>query len=164
MDGKLKGYKNHIVNERELEYYKKQSVITDPKEYAWMYKEIPDDISEIIKVVQKVTIHPEEAAQYNIRLSKKQKDEELLRAIPEMLREIKKNDARSLIYAREPAKRLVGICRDMSVLLVSILRYKNIPSRVRAGFANYFDSEIKYEDHWVAEYWDYASKCWKIAD
>ncbi len=46
------------------------------------------------------------------------------------------------------------MCRDYSLLLVSLLRYRGFEARMRAGFANYFESELTYEDHWLVEYYD----------
>lgn len=31
---------------------------------------------------------------------------------------------------------------------------------MRAGFANYFESELTYEDHWLVEYHDTLTKRW----
>lgn len=81
-----------------------------------------------------------------------------------MLARIKQLDARPIKYQREPSKRIVGMCRDISLLLVSVLRYKHIPARVRAGFANYFDSDITNEDHWVCEYWNDKKQRWILVD
>lgn len=52
------------------------------------------------------------------------------------------------------------MCRDYSLLLVSFLRYRGFEARMRAGFANYFESELTYEDHWLVEYYDTATKRW----
>ena len=42
-----------------------------------------------------------------------------------------------LSAARQPRQRLVGCCRDFTVLFVSMARHKGIPSRARVGFAGY---------------------------
>jgi hypothetical protein len=38
----------------------------------------------------------------------------------------------------QPRQRLVGCCRDFTVLFVAIARHKGIPSRAGVGFARYF--------------------------
>lgn len=147
-----------------LDYYRKQTVITDPKEHVDLYEGLPDTVEELVKCVQGLVIHGEESKQYDVSFSTNQGNEELLRTVPQMLARIRKLDGRKLSTPREPAKRLVGMCRDMSVLLASFLRYKNVPARVRAGFASYFESDIKYEDHWICEYWNEEEKRWKRVD
>ncbi|MGE5223648.1 MAG: transglutaminase-like domain-containing protein, partial [Omnitrophica WOR_2 bacterium] len=59
--------------------------------------------------------------------------------------------------------RLVGNCRDFSVLLVSMLRYLGIPARARCGFGAYFMPN-HYEDHWVVEYWNAKEQRWILVD
>lgn len=150
--------------EISLNYYRKQSVITDPKEHVDLYQDLPEDLEGLIKTVQGLIIHGDESKQYDVSFSINQGNEELLRTVPQMLARIRMLDSRKLTTPREPSKRIVGMCRDMSVLLASFLRYRQIPARVRAGFASYFDSEIKYEDHWVCECWDEKEKRWKRVD
>ena len=55
--------------------------------------------------------------------------------------------------ARPLSKRAIGVCRHFSLLLVAMLRHKNIPARARCGFGSYFEKG-KFIDHWVAEYWN----------
>jgi len=43
------------------------------------------------------------------------------------------------------------------------MRHKGIPSRVRCGFANYFERG-KHVDHWVAEYWLASEHRWLLVD
>lgn len=73
-------------------------------------------------------------------------------------------DSRPLTNKRSPENRLIGICRDYSVLLASFLRYKAIPARVRFGFVNYYDSEIQNETHNIVEYYDKEKKRWITID
>lgn len=47
-------------------------------------------------------------------------------------------------------------------MLSSFLRSKGIPSRVRCGFANYFNN--RWENHWVCEYWDQQAQTWCLSD
>jgi hypothetical protein len=54
---------------------------------------------------------------------------------------------------REPVDRVVGCCRDYTLLFVSMLRHKGIPARSRVGFGNYFAEGFNH-DHVVAEYWN----------
>lgn len=50
--------------------------------------------------------------------------------------------------------RVIISCRGFTLLLVSVLRYKGIPARARAGFAPYILNNGINIDHWICEYWD----------
>ncbi len=105
-------------------------------------------------MVQSLVIHGDQGKLYGISFNKQQSDEELLRTIPQMLKRIFEINSNPLTIPRNPKQRLVGMCRDYSLLLVSLLRYRGFEARMRAGFANYFESELTYEDHWLVEYYD----------
>ncbi len=72
-------------------------------------------------------------------------------------------DPRPLAAPRQPASRLVGNCRDFSLLLVGLLRHQGVPARARCGFGRYFLPD-HYEDHWVGEYWNAAAGRWVLVD
>jgi hypothetical protein len=57
----------------------------------------------------------------------------------------------------------VSRCHHYGLLLVSMLRAKRIPARLRGGFGAYFNPP-RYEDHWIAEYWDENRQRWVLAD
>lgn len=61
--------------------------------------------------------------------------------------------------AREPDKRVVGTCRHFAVLSCALLRHRGIASRVRCGFATYFQPNQGL-DHWITEYWDDHAARW----
>jgi len=147
-----------------LDYYKKQSIITDPGKYEYLFKDLPNDVDKIVKIVQGLIIHPMFGELYGVKFNTVQTAEEQIREVSRMLKKITSFDASTIINQREPVNRLIGICRDSSVLTVSMLRYIGIPARVRAGYAGYFDGEIKNEDHWVCEYWDYKKEKWILID
>jgi hypothetical protein len=60
-----------------------------------------------------------------------------------------------------PAQKLIGNCRDHSVLFAALLRHQGIPARARCGFGRYFE-QGKWIDHWVVERWD--GRRWVISD
>ena len=64
---------------------------------------------------------------------------------------------------RQPAERLVGCCRDFTVLFLSIARSHGVPARARVGFATYFEPGW-YIDHVVAEVWDPDQRRWRLVD
>jgi len=45
-------------------------------------------------------------------------------------------------------------CREQAIFLAGILKAKDVPARVRSGFAEYVNSkENKAGDHWITEYY-----------
>jgi hypothetical protein len=80
-----------------------------------------------------------------------------------MLARIRELDDRPIAVARDPDRRLVGNCRDYSVILCSLLRHQGVPARARCGFEPYF-TPGKHSDHWVCEYWSGSDGRWVRAD
>ena len=58
-------------------------------------------------------------------------------------------------------QKLIGNCRDHSVLYAALLRHVGIPARARCGFGGYFEAG-QWIDHWVVERWD--GRRWVISD
>jgi len=68
-----------------------------------------------------------------------------------------------LSAARQPRQRLVGCCRDFTVLFVSMARHQGIPARARVGFAAYFFDGWLI-DHEIAEVWDGSAGRWRLVE
>jgi hypothetical protein len=64
---------------------------------------------------------------------------------------------------RLPHQRLVGCCRDFTVLFLALARHKGVPARARVGFATYFAAGWNV-DHEIAEVWDAAEHRWRLVD
>jgi Transglutaminase-like superfamily len=64
---------------------------------------------------------------------------------------------------RPPSERVVGCCRDATVLFLALARAKGIPARARVGAAAYFEPGWLCE-HEVAEVWDEAEGRWRLVD
>ena len=122
---------------------------------------LPNDPASIVRVVQGLLIHEALGPVYGISLSPQRLAEKQIHAAKVMLACAERLDGSSVIHARVPQKRVVGVCRHFATLFVACLRSKGIPCRARCGFANYFIPG-KCVDHWVAEYWDGAR--WVLVD
>jgi hypothetical protein len=144
-------------------YYTSQSPITDPCEYASSLEGLPNDIGELCRIVQGTTVHIFWAERYGIKLDAARQEEVQLRTIRNRIRRTFELDSRPLTNVRALENKIVGNCRDFSVLLVSILRHQGIPARARCGFGTYFIPN-HFEDHWVAEYWNAAQVRWILVD
>ena len=147
----------------DLAYFVQPGPITQPGPYASLLDELPADMGELCRIVQGLTIHYFWAERYGIKHTAERQSEVQLRTITRRLARTLELDSRSLAEARPLEKKIVGNCRDFSVLLVSILRHLGIPARARCGFGAYFFPN-HYEDHWVVEYWNAGQARWILVD
>jgi len=148
-----------------LQYYAQQSLITDLSIYSHLFERLPQDLPNLVKTVQGLLISLPWEDTYGLDTPKERHSEIYLRTVPEMLKRIAELDPSPLTVSRPPEKRKVSLCRDFAVLLVSILRYQNVPARVRVGFAGYYRAETpRYWDHRIAEYWNEGLKRWVFVD
>src|SRR5262249_41136906 len=72
-------------------------------------------------------------------------------------------DPAPLAAPREPEQRVVGTCRHFALLACSLLRRSGIESRVRCGFATYFQPGQGL-DHWITEYRTETTRAWLRVD
>jgi hypothetical protein len=144
-------------------YYTKPGVMTNAGEYGTLFDHLPPDISTLCGIVQGIMLHIFWAEQYGEPLSEQRKSEVQVRAVADKLARIVELDQRPLAEMRPAEKRLVGNCRDFSIMLTAMLRHQGVPARARCGFARYF-VPTHYEDHWLCEYWDNNRKRWVLVD
>jgi hypothetical protein len=146
-----------------LEYFTTPGRITSPGTHAALFDPLPRDIPSLVRVIQGLMIHIFWAEKYGVKLDSARKEEVQLRSVERMLSRILELDKCPLTEARPPEKRLVGNCRDHSVLLTAMLRHQGVPARARCGFGKYFEPN-RHVDHWVVEYWNAAEKRWVLVD
>ncbi|NLI97874.1 transglutaminase domain-containing protein [bacterium] len=156
---------SNLATERSamLEYYTSQGPMTDPGKHINLYEGLPDDVAGLVKVVQGAFLHIFWARAYGVQLTQEKASSVGMRTLEAKLAEIEKMDNRPIVEPRELENRLVANCRDYSLLLCSLLKYKGIPARARCGFGAYF-MPGKYMDHWICEYWDVRRSEWVRVD
>jgi hypothetical protein len=147
----------------DLSYYSDFGPMTDPGPFSSLLDDLPGDVAELCHVVQGTTMHIFWAERYGLNLPNQRKEEVQLRSLRRRLARMQELDARPLTEPRSLERRIVGNCRDFTLLLVSMLRRVGIPARARCGFGAYFLPN-HYVDHWVAEYWDDARQRWVLVD
>jgi hypothetical protein len=130
--------------------YDVQTDYSDPGVHAHLFDALPDDIPGIAAVVRNLLIHYRGGG---IQFTGDRLAEIDHRWVEAMLTTDQKRNGTPLAVPREPFDRIVGCCRDYTLLFVSALRHKGIPARSRIGFAVYFNEAFKH-DHVVAEYWN----------
>lgn len=138
----------------EREFYASHSVYSDPGKYAHWLENLPQDAVGVSRVVQGLIYHYM-AGQYIYGYCppKERLGEIDTRLIERMLGRMIELDGRPLNEPRDFEKRLVGCCRDFSLLTCAILRQHGIPARLRYGFASYFVPEY-WIDHVIVEAWN----------
>lgn len=111
------------------------SRFTDPEDMVWLFADLPDDVIAICRIAEHLTIHHNLLAYYGVppatwdqlRRVRPPRARDVLSALAELA-------PHDLVTARLPEQRVVGACVLESHLLASMLRYRGIPVRVRAGY------------------------------
>lgn len=153
-----------MATKQILDFYAGQSIMTTPRAYKKLMATLPDDMDELVSIVQGLGIYDEVAKDfYGFTVPKERTQEIHIRRVREMLRTILSLDERPLTAQRPPEKRLVSRCNHFVLLLLAMLRAKHIPARARCGFGAYFNPG-HFEDHWVVEYWNADKKQWVLVD
>ena len=160
-----------------LDFYRNTSLFTDLGFYKSFAKNLPDDIETLCLLLRNQIIHPFDL-----------KDEEERKNPNSFYGDMTKIPRTSLIYENDLFPSAIAMmaellrrnsdftrdrkiedkihvcCRETSILLISILKAKNIPARTRCGFT-YSVSEIEGAgDHWIVEYYDETCKRWILVD
>ncbi|WP_330265138.1 transglutaminase domain-containing protein [Streptomyces griseorubiginosus] len=147
-----------------LSFYATQSVFSDPGHMAPLYDELPPDPAELARIVRDVMIHRVEGELFgHTHPTDRLHDDAESRYIDDVLRILAERSAAPLTVRREPGDRFVGVCRDFTLLHVSLLRHAGVPARLRSGFADYFGTDGFHCDHVVTEYWT-EGRGWLLAD
>ena len=153
------------MNDEILSFYRTQSAITRPGEYAALFSDLPQDVAELCRIVRGLVMHYATGDLYGCQISEVRAREMDTRYVERMLERILAQDPRPLSAARAPEDRLVGCCRDFSTLLCSLLRSQGVPARVRLGFAGYIRVAPDFAvDHVVVEYWRADEARWRMLD
>lgn len=152
-----------LAHQKVLDFYTQSGAMTQAGQYAAQFEALPRDIETLVAIVQGLLLHQHIAPHYGVTLSAERIGESHIRPVPEMLDQLLTHDTSPICTVRSLDNRLVGTCRDFSLLLVAFLRAQQIPARARCGFATYFVDDF-YVDHWVCEYWKADESRWGRVD
>lgn len=164
------------VNNKILTFYKQTSTYTDLGYYKDFAKQLPNDINELCLLQRRQIIHPlgikendEETNEYYGDLSKVPKhlrifeDDLYPTAISVLAELLRRNN--NYDFNRKVEDKLHVTCRGQAILLASILKAKDISSRVRSGFGFYVSTIDKTAgDHWITEYYSEKQGKWIFVD
>jgi hypothetical protein len=125
---------------------------------------LPDRVVSLCEIAQGVLIHRDLASWlYELKVSSEARDLANIRPVARMIEEIERRSAKPLGETRAPEDRMPCVCWHFSSFLAAILRKQGVPARPRCGFGAYFNPG-RFEDHWVAEYWNTTERRWVLVD
>jgi hypothetical protein len=145
-------------------FYAEQSRITDPGRFADRIAEIPGTLTSMRTAARELVFHYRADGDFAENGIEAGRIAEIdTRYAEDMLARLFLLADLPLGHPRAPAQRLVGCCRDFTVLFLAIARGHGVPARARVGFATYFHPGW-FIDHVVAEVWDPAQQRWRLVD
>jgi hypothetical protein len=145
-----------------LAYYAQHGPMTDPGSYAGLFDALPADPAALCDVVQGIMAVDMWTTLGVLQVSDERRAEANVRGVREKLRRIMALDDHPLAVERPMERRLLGNCRNLSLMLCAMLRHHGIPARIRVGF-DAMDPQ-HHRDHWVCQYWWAAEERWVMAD
>ena len=170
------------MNSKNQDFYLQFSQYTNPGLYGDLLKKtLPDDVKGIGLLVRKQLVHRMTLKNGNTGSNKdlrygdttkvpwyRQPEDDVFPTASAMFAELYRRDPKGFVLERVAENKLVLTCRFTSILMASVLKIKGIPTRVRSGFAPYFNVEGlpggKIDDHWINQYWNEQESRWVTID
>jgi hypothetical protein len=141
-----------------------QSGVTDPGPAAAAIDELPAALAALREASSQLVFHYRAGGNFAENGVPAERVGEInTRYADAMLALLLERGDPALGRERRAPDRLVGCCRDATVLFLALARRKRIPARARVGFAAYFHPGWLI-DHVVAEVWDAAAGRWRLVD
>lgn len=144
------------------EFYTGQSRFTDPGTMASWLDTVPPDLASLRDTASGLVFHylangditqhgfaPDRRAEINLRYA------------DAMFARLHDLDPTPPGHERLPTDRIVGCCRDTTLLFVALARHHGIPARARVGFATYLLPGWAL-DHVIAEVW--VGERWRLVE
>jgi hypothetical protein len=148
-----------------LDFYRGYGPFTDPGEYEVLYKNLPESLTDLCRLIKAQMIHPvADLPLYRDIIPPERRDEDFkYPTVQTILAGLMQYNPAGLTQDRRPEQRLVVSCRYHAILLASILKSRGIPVRARYGFARYlYPGRFIY--HVVCEVWNDRDLRWMLVD
>ena len=141
-----------------------QSQVTDPGNAVAAIDELPAEIRALREASSQLVFHYRAGGDLAEKGVPAERAGEInTRYADDMFALLLERGEPMLGRTRMPPDRVVGCCRDATVLFLSLARHKGIPARARVGFSAYFNPGWLI-DHVIAEVWDEAEGRWRLVD
>jgi hypothetical protein len=132
-------------------HYRSLSRFTDPGSLSPLLGELPGDATGIARVAEHLTVHHNLLPYHGIP---KERWVEMSRIwppkAPEVLAALQERAPHNLYDERPLENRVVGACMSESHLLASLLRHREIPVRIRAGYFK----DVRGDAQHVIRFWE----------
>jgi hypothetical protein len=144
-------------------YYKIQSQFSDPVELIHLYNSFADEISTLTDQAQGLFLHYADMDLLSIDRNKVNYNELNLRTMSAILKSLQDKSPINFSIQRDVSHRVMGVCRDTSLLVCSVLRSRGVAARLRSGFVNYFIPGL-FLDGFCLEFFDENIGAWRAID
>lgn len=161
---------------KNLLYYLNNSTFTDISMYSNLINDLPNDIESLCCLIRFQLIHPEFyltdirnnpnnflGDTTKIPINRLNNEEELFPTANSMFLELLRRNP-DFSDCRDAKDKLNVTCRGHNLMLLSILKQKGIPCRLRCGFAKYLKDPYVWEDQYNVEYFDFKNMKWIYVD
>lgn len=142
---------NEIVSHQEYVSASSQTRLISNEE---MLNSLPDNPLAIAEIASRQMIHHNNLQSFNIASDEKSIQTPFPPNFSKILSTLGNVEPYKLSIDRAPENRLIGACISESYFLAGLLRFKNIPVRIRAG---YFKNINEHSDH-VIDFWEKVAK------
>ena len=146
-----------------LSYYIEQSSFTSPGIFQDLLKQFPDDVTDICHCLHHLFLHYNDIKLLNTIIDPVRFHEMNFRTAADIFQKMMSLNSSSILIKRVASHRVLGICRHTALIICSILRSRNIPARLRAGFVNYLIPGM-YLDGYALQFFDATLKRWRSID
>jgi hypothetical protein len=145
-------------------FWAAQSLVTEPGPAAAAIDQLPSGLGALRAASQQLVFHYWAGGDYAANGIAPERISEIdTRYAAAMFARLGELADLPLSAARQPRQRLVGCCRDFTVLFLAMARRKGIPARGRIGFAGYLIDGWLI-DHMIAEVWDEPAQRWRLVE
>jgi hypothetical protein len=145
-------------------HWARQSPVTDPGPAAPAIDDLPADLKALREASSRLVFHYRAGGDFAANGVPPERMAEIhTRYADALLALLLERGEPSLARDRQAADRVVGCCRDATVLFLSLARHKGIAARARVGFAAYLRPGWLI-DHAIAEVWDESEGRWRLVD
>lgn len=148
-----------------LEFYRRYSPFTDPGEYGYLYENLPNSLPALCSMIKSQIIHPfSELPKLRDKIPQERWNEYFnYPTVQSILEGLVSHDSSGFNSERKAEDKLILGCNQNAILLASILKYRGIPARVRAGHAAYIMPGF-HVSHTICEVWNNDEKRWILVD
>lgn len=164
------------MDERVYAHYLSTGIYTNPGAYADYFRTLPDNITDLGKLICDQIVHPTVLMFPNSYLEKYfgsfskypvervKNEDEIFVTAPAMAAELFRLNPLGFVGNKEVSFRLAVTCRHAAVLMASVCKAKGIPCRCRAGFIDFQHNGSTCGDHWINQIWNEEEHRWLNTD